>query len=175
MYRLELFLVLIHRLNEFSKPIFPEMMRRIEKEVDSVFYGYVNGDIILSPNVVTILRELSTNLRSSFILKSGVGGGEYLWSLGIACRPCKRSGTCQSHLHLTQCISIIIQPLVHRRIYAKSTLCCIFVIPLSFRIISFTLIAWCQGKIRTMNRSYWVGSISTTGSWGPLRWITVIW
>ena len=53
------------------------MMRRIEKEVDSVFYGYVNGDIILSPNVVTILRELSTNLRSSFILKSGVGGREY--------------------------------------------------------------------------------------------------
>ncbi|KNB43957.1 glycosyl transferase [Blastocystis sp. subtype 4] len=59
-------------LNEFSKPIFPEMMRRVEKEVDSVFYGYVNGDIILSSNVVTILRELSTNLRSSFIINSGV-------------------------------------------------------------------------------------------------------
>ena len=64
---------LISRLNEFSKPIFPEMMRRVEKDVDSVFYGYVNGDIILSSNVVTILRELSTNLRSSFIINSGEG------------------------------------------------------------------------------------------------------
>ena len=47
-------------------------MQRVEKEVDSVFYGYVNGDIILSASVVTILRELQSNLRSTFLMESGV-------------------------------------------------------------------------------------------------------
>lgn len=48
------------------------MMQVVEKEVDSEFYGYVNGDIILSQSVFALLSELLTNKQAEYLLRAGV-------------------------------------------------------------------------------------------------------
>ncbi|OAO14982.1 hypothetical protein AV274_3329 [Blastocystis sp. ATCC 50177/Nand II] len=38
--------------NPYRKPVFPSLARAVEREADSSFYAYVNGDILLSSSVI---------------------------------------------------------------------------------------------------------------------------
>ena len=62
----------IDRVNEYSKPIFPKMMQILERTEDSYFYGYVNGDILLSYTVFALLPELHSNEHANFLIQTGV-------------------------------------------------------------------------------------------------------
>lgn len=64
--------VSIHsRTNEYHKPVFPSLARAIEKEANSSFYAYVNGDILLSSSVIPVLQILHQRLKWA-LFKNGV-------------------------------------------------------------------------------------------------------
>ena len=59
------------RTNPYRKPVFPSLARAVEREADSSFYAYVNGDILLSSSVIPVLRSLRRGLNST-LLRNGV-------------------------------------------------------------------------------------------------------
>ncbi|KAK8822190.1 hypothetical protein WA577_005356 [Blastocystis sp. JDR] len=57
--------------NPYRKPVFPSLARAVEREADSSFYAYVNGDILLSSSVIPVLRSLRRGLNST-LFRNGV-------------------------------------------------------------------------------------------------------
>lgn len=51
--------------------MFPSLARAVERETDSSFYAYVNGDILLSSSVIPALRALRRGLNST-LFRNGV-------------------------------------------------------------------------------------------------------
>ena len=50
----------------YHKPIFPFLMRTSEQRFNASFYGYINGDILLSPTLFTLLSILTENRSHLF-------------------------------------------------------------------------------------------------------------
>ncbi len=40
------------------------MMQEIESRYDAVFYGFVNGDILFHPSLLSVLREVEQQIRN---------------------------------------------------------------------------------------------------------------
>ena len=53
------------RSNYAGTPYFKSLIHRLEEMHSCHFYGYVNGDILISPSITDVLRTLQSSLRQA--------------------------------------------------------------------------------------------------------------
>lgn len=69
--KLQKIVIMICRTNEYKKPVFPFLMQTTEKLLDGSFYGYINGDVILSESVFPFLETILSNQHNHDLLQKG--------------------------------------------------------------------------------------------------------
>ncbi|KAK8810513.1 hypothetical protein WA158_007088 [Blastocystis sp. Blastoise] len=50
------------KFNRYGTPYFSSMIGIIEQTYDSMFYGYINGDILVSQDIITIMEQLTCKI-----------------------------------------------------------------------------------------------------------------
>lgn len=61
--------------NEFGLPFVKDMLIELKARYNASFYGYMNSDILLNPNVLLVLKDISDRINSK----------KYPNTIGIAC------------------------------------------------------------------------------------------
>lgn len=69
--KLRILVSIIYRTNDYKKPVFPFLMQTTEKLLDGSFYGYINGDVILSESVFPFLETILSNQHNHDLLQKG--------------------------------------------------------------------------------------------------------
>ena len=67
-WSMEMLCLMIRRLNFYKSIYLSGMISVIEHNYESDFYGYVNGDILLSHNVYEVLTTIEKNIRMNRLL-----------------------------------------------------------------------------------------------------------
>ena len=61
--------------NEFGLPFVKDMLIELRARYNSSYYGYMNSDILLNPNVISVLKGISERINNK----------KYPYTIGITC------------------------------------------------------------------------------------------